>query len=48
MGVAETDDALRAEVLKVCRNYCLQVWNEALNQAMVEAFFALRRAESVY
>ena len=48
MGVAETDDALRAKVLKVCRNYCLQVWNEALNQAGVEAFFALRRAESVY
>ena len=48
MGVAETKEALRVEVSKVCRNYCLQVWNEALNQAEVEAFSALRRAESVY
>ena len=48
MGVAETEEALRAEVLEVCRNYCLQVWNEALNQARVEASSSLRRAESVY
>jgi len=48
VGVAETEEALRAEVSEVCRNYCLQVWNEVLNQAGVEASFALRRAESVY
>ena len=48
VGVVETKEALRAEVSKVCRNYCLQVWNEALNQARVEASSALRRAESVY
>jgi len=48
--VAETEKALRvrAEVLGVCRNYCLQKWNKALNQAGVEASSALRRAESVY
>ena len=48
--VAETEKALRvrAKVSRVCRNYCLQVWNEALNQAGVGAFSALRRAESVY
>ena len=32
----------------VCRNYCLQVWNETLNQARVEASSKLRRAECVY
>ena len=25
VGVAETEEALRAEVLEVCRFYCLQV-----------------------
>ena len=29
--VAETEDALRAEVPGVCRLYCAQVWDEALN-----------------
>ena len=48
MRVVETEEALRVEVLEVCRNYCLQEWNEALNQAGVEASSALRRAESVY
>ena len=36
MGVAETEEALRAEVSGVCRNYCLQVWNKALNLAEVK------------
>ena len=44
----ETEEALRAEVLEVCRYYCLQVWNEALSQAGVEASSTLRRAESMY
>ena len=48
MRVVETEEALRAEALEVCRNYCLQEWNKALNQAGVEASSALRRAESVY
>ena len=48
VGVAETEEALWAEVSGVCRNYCLQVWNEALNQAGVEASSVLRTAESVY
>ena len=29
--VAETEDALRAKVPGVCRLYCAQVWDEALN-----------------
>ena len=48
VGVAETKETLKAEVSGVCRNYCLQAWNEALNQAGVEASSALKRAESVY
>ena len=31
VGVAETKEALRVEVSEVCRNYCLQLWNEAFN-----------------
>ena len=47
VGVAETEEALKVKVSGVCRNYCLQVWNEALNQAGVEASSKLRRAEFV-
>ena len=46
--MAKTKEALRAKVSDVCRYYCLQVWNEALNQTEVEACSALRKAESVY
>ena len=48
VGVVETEEAFRAEVLGVCRTYCFQTWYEALNQVAVEALFALRRAENVY
>ena len=48
VGVAETEEALRAEVSRVCRVYCLQVWNETFNLARVEASLALRRAKNVY
>ncbi|KAK9989227.1 hypothetical protein SO802_029466 [Lithocarpus litseifolius] len=48
IGVVETEDALRAEVLGVCRDYCSQVWIEALNQAKVEASSILRKAENIY
>ena len=46
--VVKTEKALKAEVSGVCRTYCLQVWNEALNLARVKAFSALRRVENVY
>ena len=29
--VAKTEDALRVEVPAVCRTYCAQTWDEALN-----------------
>ena len=48
IGMTETEEALRAEVSRVYRNYCLQVWNETLNQAGVEVSSVLRKAESVY
>ena len=47
MGVAETEEALKAEVSEMGRYYCLQVWNEALNQVGVEASSAVRRVKSV-
>ena len=31
LGVAETEETLRAEVPAVCRIYCTQTWDEALN-----------------
>ena len=46
--VADTKKALRAEVSGVYGTYCLQVWNESLNQARVKASSVLRKAESVY
>ena len=48
IGVVETEEALKVEVLEVCRFYCLQVWNEALDQVGVEASSTLRRVENVY
>ena len=47
VGVAETEDALRAEVPAVCRAYCAQTWEEALNQVGVEPSSELRRPESI-
>ena len=46
--MAKTEAALRAKVLGLCKTYCFQVWNEALNQAGVEASSILRKAKSVY
>ena len=47
VGVAETEDALRAEVPAMCRAYCAQTWEEALNQAGIEASSELRRLERI-
>ena len=47
VGIAETEDAFRAEVPTVYHAYCAQTWEEALNQAGVEASSGLRRAESI-
>ena len=48
LGVAETQTAFKAQVLRICRLYCSQVWNEALKQAEVEASSILWKMENVY
>ena len=48
LGVAETEETLRAEVPAVCRIYCSQTWDEALNRAGVEASSELRKPENVF
>ena len=47
VGVAETEDALRAEVPAVCRAYYAQTQEEALNQAGIEASSELRKPENI-
>ena len=47
VGVAKTEDALRAEVPTVCRAYCIQTWEETLNRAGIEASSELRKPESI-
>ena len=47
VGVAETEDALWAEVPAVCRAYCTQTWEEALNRAGIEASSELRKSENI-
>ena len=47
IGVAETEDTLRAKVLAVCCAYCTQTWEEALNQAGIEASSELRKPENI-
>ena len=46
--MAETQATLKAQVPRVCRFYCSQVWNEALKQAGVEASSDLWKVENVY
>ena len=48
VGIAETEDTLWAQVLTVCRTYCTQTQEEALNQAGVKASSKLRRLESIF
>ena len=48
LGVAETQATLKAQVLRVCRLYYSQVWNEAFKQAEVEASSDLWKVEHVY
>ena len=48
LGVVETQATFKAQVLRVCRLYCSQVWNEALKQVGVEASFDLWKVENIY
>ena len=46
--MAETEDALRAEVPAVCRAYYAQIWEEALNRVGIDASSELRRPENIF
>ena len=46
--MAETEETLRAKVPMVCRIYCAQTWDEALNRAGVKASSELRKAKNVF
>ena len=48
LGVAETEEILRAKVLTMCRIYCAQTWDEVLNRAGVEASSKLRKSENIF
>ena len=47
VGIAETEDALRAEVPAVCRAYCTQTWEEALNQVGIDVSSELRKPVNI-
>ena len=47
VGVAETEDALRAEVPAVCRANCTQTWEKALNRVRIDASSKLRKPENI-
>ena len=48
IGVAKIENALRVEVPAVCRAYCAQTWEEAFNQAGINASSKLRRLENIF
>ena len=48
VGVAETEETLRAEVLAMCRTYWALTWGGALNRAGVEASSELRKPKNIY
>ena len=45
--MAETEDALRAEVPAVCHAYCTKTWEEALNRAGIDASSELRKPKNI-
>ena len=48
VGVADIEDALKAEVPAVCRAYCAQTWEEALNRVRIDTSSELRKLENVF
>ena len=47
-GVLETEARLTAEVTVVCREYCAETYNQALDRAGIPADSELRRVDQVY
>lgn len=48
VGVKETEESFKAQIIEVCRGFCLQIWSESLNQAGVDASSVLRRLENTF
>ena len=46
-GVLETEARLTAEVIVVCREYCAETYNEALDRVGIPADSDLRRADQM-
>ena len=47
-GVLETEARLTVEMTVVCREYCVETYNQALDRAGIPADSDLRRADQVY
>ena len=47
-GVLETEARLTAKVTAVCREYCAETYNQALDRARIPADSDLRRVDQVY
>ena len=47
-GVRETEARLTAEVTAVCREYCTETYNQALDRAGIPTDSDLRRVDQVY
>ena len=47
-GVLETETRLTAEVTAVCREYCAETYNQALDQAGIPADSDLRKVDQMY
>ena len=47
-GMQETELRLAEELAEVCRDYCKEVWAEALNRVGVPATFEWRLAENIF
>ena len=47
-GVLETEARLTAEVIAVCREYCVEMYNQALDWAGIPTDSNLRRIDQVY
>ena len=47
-GVLETEARLTVEVTAVCKEYCTEMYNQALDRAGIPVDFDLRRVDQVY
>ena len=47
-GVQETETRLTAEVTAVCKEYCAEMYSQALDRAGIPADSNLRRTDQVY